>query len=199
MPSSSALNEQNLFQQVAQGDAVAFRSIYDSYFNRLSAYIFKFCKSETATEDIIQDIFIRLWVNRTNLAGVEIPEAYIFSMARNRAIDYLRTLAKHTNLIDILTQQPEAHTDEIEEKLAVHELNTLIEEALKPLSEQKKKVFRLNKIEGLSHDEIAEQMQLSKSTIKNHLSETLQHIRQHLLQRPGSEASLLLLWIISFR
>lgn len=170
--------------------------MYDSYFNQLTAYIFKICKSDAITEEIVQEIFLKLWVNRGYLVDVEDPEAYIFSMARNKTIDHLRRLAKETQLINILSLQLQEHNNDVEEKLNAAVLRQLIEEALLPLSDQKKKIFRLSKQEGLSHDEIAEVMQLSKSTVKNHLSETLQHIREHISQQPNPEA-LLLLWALT--
>ena len=117
-------------------------------------------------------------------------------MARNRTIDHLHRLAKDTNLISVLTGQLSAMGNEIEERLNAKELALLIQEALDQLSTQKRTIFQLSKEQGLSHDQIAEVMQLSKSTVKNHLSETLRHIRQHLSRQPNSEATLLILLLL---
>lgn len=155
------------------------------------------CKSPEATEEIVQDIFIKLWINRHSLSQFDSPEAYIFSMARNRTIDYLRRLAKDTNLMSVLEGDLSTGNNDIEEQLNAKELRRLIEEALGQLSAQKQTVFQLSRDEGLSHDQIAEIMQLSKSTVKNHLSETLRHIREHLSQQPNSEATLLVLLLLS--
>jgi len=184
-------------KQLSKGDERAFRAIYDAYFHHLSAFVLKICKSAEATEEIVQDIFLKLWINRQSLTEVGSPEAYIFSMARNRAIDYLRRLAKDTGLISVLTGELLTEGNDIEERLHAKDLRRLIEDALAPLSVQKKTIFHLSKEEGLSHDQIAEVMQLSKSTVKNHLSETLRHIREHLSQQPNSEATLLLILLFS--
>lgn len=193
LPILAAHEEKLLLHEVANGNEKAFRTLYDAYFNHLSAYIFKLCKSDTATEEIVQDIFVKLWISRTSIKHVDSPEAYIFSMARNKTIDYLRRLAKESNLMDVLEQQLAISNNNVEDKLNAEELKHLIEEALDQLSDQKRKIFQLSKNEGLSHDEIAEKLHLSKSTVKNHLSETLQHVRQHLRRQPNSEALLLLL------
>lgn len=182
-----------LLQDVARGNEKAFRTLYDAYFNHLSAYIFKLCKSKAATEEIVQEIFVKLWVNRALLTDVAILDAYIFTMARNKTIDHLRRLAKETRLISVLSAQASGHNNDIEDKLNASALQLLIEEALEQLSEQKRKIFHLSRHEGLSHDEIAEIMQLSKSTVKNHLSETLKHVRDHISRQPNPE-TLLLLW-----
>jgi len=117
-------------------------------------------------------------------------------MARNKTIDYLRRLVRNTHLMELLTEQL-TDSNGIEEQLNAKELWDLIEEALSGLSEQKKTIFRLSKEEGLSHDQIAEVMHLSKSTVKNHLSETLRHIRGHLQQHPNSEATLVIFLLLA--
>ena len=191
--------EKLLLKEVSKGNEKAFRILYDRYFDRLAAFIFKLCKCETVTEEIVQDIFLKLWINRHLLDQLDCPKAYIFSMARNSSIDYFRRLARETNLISALSAQLQIANNDIEDRLHAKELRRLIEEAVDQLSAQKKKIFKLSKEEGLSHKEIAEVMQLSKSTVKNHLSETLQYVREHLSQQPNSEASLLLLLLITLR
>jgi len=192
----SSYEEKRLLKQISKGDEKAFRALYDAYFNHLSAFVFKLCKSTETTEEIIQDVFVKLWVGRHSLSQMDSPEAYIFSMARNKTIDYLRRLVRNTHLMELLTEQL-TDSNGIEEQLNAKELWDLIEEALSGLSEQKKTIFRLSKEEGLSHDQIAEVMHLSKSTVKNHLSETLRHIRGHLQQHPNSEATLVIFLLLA--
>lgn len=189
--------EKRLLKQVSKGDEKAFRALYDAYFNHLSAFVFKMCKSPAATEEIVQDIFVKLWINRHALPQFDSPEAYIFSIARNRTIDYLRRLARDTDLMNVLSGEILTDNNDIEEQLNAKDLRRLIEEALGHLSAQKQTIFRLSKDEGLDHDQIAAIMQLSKSTVKNHLSETLRHIREHLSQQPNSEATLLIFLLLS--
>jgi RNA polymerase sigma-70 factor (ECF subfamily) len=187
LPVLLSYEEGLLLKEVAKGNEKAFRALYDAYFTHLSAYIFKLSKSKAATEEIVQEIFVKLWVNRALLTGIAILDAYIFTMARNKTIDYLRKLAKETQLITALSIQLQEYNNNIDDKLNISELQLIIEEALSQLSPQKIQIFRLSKQEGLSHDEIANKMQLSKSTVKNHLSETLKHVREHISQQPNHE------------
>ena len=199
MPQLLPYEERRLLKEIAKGNERAFRTLYDAYFPQLSAFTFKLCKSGPATEEIVQDVFVKLWVNRQSLPQLESPEAYMFSMARNRTIDHLRRLIRETDLMEVLASELSSGSNDIEERLDARELHRLIEEALFQLSDQKKIIFRLSKDKGLSHDQIAEIMKLSKSTVKNHLSETLRHIREHLRQQPNSEITLLVFLYLTLR
>ena len=143
----------------------------------------------------MQDVFTRLWKNGVVLMDIDIPEAYIFSIARNRTIDYLRKLARETRLIAQLSNQAGQAEVNMEDTLSADALKTLIEQALESLSRQKQEIFHLSKNIGLSHDEIAKRLNLSKSTVKNHISETLTHIRLRISRKTDTE---LLLFFIFF-
>lgn len=186
MATKKSYNEQLLLKKVASGDGQAFRVIYDAYFDRVSAFAYKISKSDTISAEIVQDVFMKLWTNRQSLQDVLSLEAYIFSITRNKAIDHLRQLARETTLIQALASQTAIGYNPIDDKVHAEELKLLIEEALGQLSEQKRKIFKLSKYDGYSHDDIALQMQLSKSTVKNHLSETLKHLRQQISEHPGT-------------
>jgi RNA polymerase sigma-70 factor (ECF subfamily) len=188
-------NEKELLKAIANGNEIAFKTIYDAYFKKLSAYLYKLCKSNDAAEEMVNDVFLKIWKNKSSLNHIESFEAYLFTMARNKAIDYLRKLAKDTNLITELTAQIQESHNEIEEKLDATALKNLIEQSLAQLSDQKRKIFKMSKEEGYSYDEIAAEMQLSKSTIKNHLSETLKHLKKQVDPESGRSFLLLVMLI----
>jgi RNA polymerase sigma-70 factor (family 1) len=191
LPAESVYTIKELLQQVAEGNEQAFRTIYDAYFNRLAAYVFKLSKSPGVTEEIVQEVFMKLWVKRAVLVRVDNPEAFIFSIARNRTIDFLRSMARDTRLVAVLSERLQQQPQQADTRLSEKELSRLVQEALQQLSEQKKMIYHLSRNEGLSHDEIAEKLQLSKSTVKNNLSATLKHIRLHLERNHGTTAVLL--------
>ncbi len=183
--------------RVSSGDQIAFRKIYDAYFDRLSSYVFKFNKSEEITTEIVQDVFLKIWLSRDVLGNINSLQAYIFTAARNLSIDYLRKLARETQLVELLDEHLKIAQDDIDQKLGLAELRSIIDQGMEGLSEQKKQIFKLSKLDGLSHDEVADLMQLSKSTVKNHLSETLKHLREHLRKNPDYDY-LLLVALLNF-
>jgi RNA polymerase sigma-70 factor (family 1) len=190
-------NEKLLLSLIAQGDENAFRELYDQYFLRLSSYVFKLCKSTYITEDVLQEVFMKLWISRSVLSQVEVPEAFILSIAKNSTVDWLRKLSKRTTLIDDLKNQVQEYSNDTESKMSVESLQSLIASALSQLSREKQKVFHLSKYIGLSHDEIAHELRLSKSTVKNHLSETIKYIKKSI--QPGIPLkAIILLALLSF-
>lgn len=190
---SHLYNERLLLPLIAKGNEKAFRELYEEYFPRLSSYVFKLCKSAYITEDVLQEVFLKLWINRSALNNIEVPEAYILSIAKNTTIDWLRKLARQTNLIADLTTQIEQYSNDAEHKMNVESLENIIAESLSQLSDSKQIVFQLNKRVGLSHDEIALKLHLSKSTVKNHLSETMKYIRKQIQSSVPSEILILLM------
>jgi len=195
---SQSYSDSHVLQRIVAGDENAFRALYENNFDRIAKFTFKMCKSEAVTEEIVQDVFLKLWSNRENIGHVNDIEAYLFSIARNKTIDFLRRLAKETNIIHTLSiQQTEIH-NVVDEKLNEDSLLILIEGALSCLSPQKRKIFEMSKIQGFSHDEIAETLQLSKSTVKNHLSETLKYLKKYILSNPGNDLLLVMFYIEAF-
>lgn len=171
--------EKILFKLIAEGNEPAFRAVYDLYFYKLASYAFKICKSQEAAKEIVQDVFIKLWQNRTKMLEVENYEAFLFTVARNKCFDYLRFITRQTDLLTNLENQISNNTVTSEDKINLEDLNKLIEEALSPLGSQKQKIFYLSKQLGYSNDEIADELQLAKSTVKNHLSQTIQYLKKY--------------------
>jgi RNA polymerase sigma-70 factor (ECF subfamily) len=175
-------NEKVLFLQIAEGDEIAFRKIFDLYKTKLAVFIFRMTKSESCTEELVQDIFVKLWIKRSKLANVDNPRAYIFTIARNRTMDHLRKLATEAKLLNQVWQQISKVQNSTEEQLNAKESQELIHQALVQLSAQKQKIFQLSRYKGLNHEQIADHLSLSKSTVKNHIVETLRYIKTYLHQ-----------------
>lgn len=185
----------DMLNKIIAGDESAFRNFYEENFDRVAKYTFKICKSEIVTEEIVQEVFYKVWTCRSTLLHVNNIEAYVFSIAKNKTIDFLRRLAKETVIISELSNQLTELDNVINEKLDADSLKQEIELALNSLSDQKRRIFEMSKIQGYSHHEIAESLQLSKSTVKNHLSETLKHLKKQIINNPNKNILLLLFYI----
>jgi RNA polymerase sigma-70 factor (family 1) len=173
-------NEQDIIRQVSEGSRSAFRVLFDLYNGRLFAFIYKLTKSETTSAELVQDIFVKLWVSRSELSEIRNVQAYLFTMASNRTIDHLRKVAAESRMLNNLWNRIAKFQESAEQEYNAKECNELINQAMVQLSPQKQKIFRLSRYEGLNHDEIATQLRLSKSTVKNHLVESLRHIKTYM-------------------
>lgn len=186
-------NEKELLRRIAGGDEAAFRIIFDLYRQRLFAFAWQISHSTVEAEEIVQDIFMKLWENRQAMAEVEYPRKYIYTMARNRAVDLLGKIARDHKLRTAAWVNLSQDRNITEELLNEKESRELISEAVASLPEKKQAIFRLSRQEGLSHQEIAREMSLSVQTVKNILTEILKHIKAHLLRH--SELLAIAFWI----
>jgi RNA polymerase sigma-70 factor (ECF subfamily) len=176
-------NDSNLLQRIALGDEQAFHTLFLQHRDKLFVFVRNLTKSENIAEDIIQEVFLKLWTQRESLAEVENANAYVFILVRNKIFDYLRKISNDKRLqekvwknIVSFNVSADEITGNIEEKDTQH----IIEKAIKTLSPQQQKIFLLSRANGMSHEQIAEQLGISKNTVKNHLTTSLLIIRKYL-------------------
>jgi RNA polymerase sigma-70 factor (family 1) len=166
-----------------------FKRLFDSYKNRIYGYVLAIARSPYAAEEITQEIFIKLWLCRDLLPQVENLDGYIFTIARNRTLNYLRKAAYDTRLLRELQELAMPQQNNVEEMALVTDYERLLRDALSMLSPQRRLVFQLSRDGGLNHEQIAEQLHLSRNTVKNHMVEALRFIRSYL----GQHGSLMIL------
>jgi RNA polymerase sigma-70 factor (family 1) len=176
--------ERMLLQQIAKGDTGAFKTIFDTYRGRLHYYIFSFVKSGQVAEELVMDVFMKLWTGREMLIQIENFDAFLFRVAHNKTIDFLRSVAKDPGFRELLWEELQIVSGTgADNALITHEYEEKLREAIDLLSPQRKKVYQLSREMDLTHEEIAGRLNLSKSTVNNHLVEARQFIRQYLVNK----------------
>lgn len=171
-----------LITRLAVGDEAAFRVIYDLLHERIYRLLFALVKDREQTEELLQETFVSLWLNRKKLNPDQPLYPYIYLTARRLAIDHFRKKMTEINAKQYLTRQQTEYSIETEEMVNVADLQRLTEEAIKALPKQQQTVFILSRNEGLSHDEIAERLQISRHTVKNHLVSALKALRIYFVR-----------------
>src|SRR5215469_689859 len=149
--------------------AESFKCLFDNYKNRVYGYVLTITRSPYAAEEITQEIFIKLWLSRDILKGVDNIDGYIFATARNKTLNYLRKAAYDVRLLRELQERAAPETgNNVEERTLTGEYDRLLQDALALLSLQRRLVYQLSRERGLNHEEIANHLQLSRNTVKNH-------------------------------
>ena len=161
--------------RIAEGDEAAFSELFYAYHQRLGAYVYRLTESRPATQEIVQDVFVKIWVKRSGLVDVVNFDAYLFTAARNHVFNYIRNMARERSRQADLEVETTAEAETPGE-----DYHSMLDEAVAQLPQQQQRVYRLHKQEGLSHAEIAERMQLSVETVKKHMSLALRAIRDRL-------------------
>ena len=141
--------------------------------------ILKVVKSGSAAEDIVQETFLRVWLNRDKLAEIEQPRAWILRIAYFRAFTYLRDQSIHEKAVSGLPAD-ELATQDTEARLSLRNMEQAIKKAVQQLPGQQQKVYRLSRESGYKNAEIARMMALSEQSVKNTLVRALKFIRSQL-------------------
>lgn len=179
LPENILPTDKSLFHRIAEGDEQAFRVLFDRYRQRLLGFVFEMTSSASASEEIIQDIFLKIWVNRTGLMSVEHPANYVFIITRNRTMDHLRKVAADKRLSDhlwALSSENQAVND-VDLRVNARVTQEIIDNAVAQLPEQKQFIFTMSRKEGWTNEEIATHLQLSRSRVANVLVEVMKHLR----------------------
>jgi RNA polymerase sigma-70 factor (family 1) len=178
--------ESGVLHQLAQGDESAFKQIYDRYWHSIYRVTKRYTRSSAMAEDIVQEIFSTLWNKRSEFTEVLHLEYYLVTMAKNLTYKTLRKLAYEELAKSRFSAERTIVDTTLDDLLLEKEYEQLVQQAVGLLPTQQKQVFHLAKVEGLSHEAIAEQLNISRLTVKTHMAKALQFIRHYLQPHVGT-------------
>ncbi|MBO9634508.1 MAG: sigma-70 family RNA polymerase sigma factor [Chitinophagaceae bacterium] len=197
MPRSTPYLEKIDLPLIADGDEKAFYEFYTHYSNRLRPFLLKYTRSESHVEDILQETFIRVWVNRDRLPEIENIAGWIFRIASRVYLDHVDRELKHRERKDSFGEALHGSGLVVSaERTRLQEINNCIRKVLNELPEQKRKVFRLNRELGMKPSQIADQLSIPVGTVKNQLSMALREIREELIANGYGPVSIFLLFTL---
>ena len=183
MPDFTSIEKQYILE-LNRGSYKAFDALYTLYSRRLYAFALKMTKAHSDAKEIVQDTFVRLWLNRENVLPEDSFQSYLFTIARNTILNKMRTLINMPVFVDYMEYMNEHHlsADNTSEGMEMDEFRKKLEQAKETLPETQKNVFELSKELGLSHTEVAKQLNLSAQTVRNQLSLALKTLRKKLAE-----------------
>lgn len=174
-------DELSLINQMKGGEMEAFDALYWHYQHSVYRNIFQLIKDEASAEDMLQEVFISLWEKRESIDSTRSLGGWLFISSYNRAINFLKKKNRERLASQLVAELfTESSQEETIKEMRMQEL----EKAIENLPQQKQRVFQMCKVQGLSYAETASILQISKHTVKEHVSGAMIIIRDQLLKIP---------------
>ncbi|TZF83883.1 RNA polymerase sigma-70 factor [Pedobacter sp. BS3] len=174
-------SDNELFELWKGGNERCFQELFSRHFVRLYKFAARHFRDDGYAEETVMDIFFSVWRRRESIQLNGPFDQYLYKALKNRIIDHYRRPAPVTASF---TDLPDSQycTNSVEDILVDKELNLIYRQALEKLSPQRRTVYELSRIQGLSHREIAARLGLSVNTVENHISASLRFLRAYLRQ-----------------
>ncbi|MEO3403517.1 RNA polymerase sigma-70 factor [Mucilaginibacter sp. CAU 1740] len=188
------VNEPELINLIANGDREAFAQFYRAYLKNIYKYIFSISYSKETSEEIVQELFLKVWENRENLGKVKSAKAYLYQCAKNLLLDHIRRSRVESRVMDVIELNALAGENYTENSLAYGEYYQIAQRAIDLLPEKRKLIFKLRLNDDLSLDEIALKLHISKSVVKKQLYAGVNFVRKYINEH--SEIAVLIFYLI---
>ncbi len=171
----------DLILLIQKDDQVAFYNLYERYCRRLYGFVFRYIKQKEDAEEIVQEVFVKIWESRNKIDAYSSFESFLFTIAYNTTISLLRKRTSEKKYLEHLQslQHPDDLPDLIDE-IHFNELNERVQLLLNELTPRQKEIYHLSREEGLSHDEIAKKLDISVNTVKKHMANTLAFLKSQI-------------------
>lgn len=172
--------EAEYMEKLGQGDHKSFDALFVLYHPRVKNFLLGFVKDEEEACDMAQDIFFKVWTNRESISKVASLKAYLYRMARNMVYDYFEHNLVKESYEQKLQSSSNDYSDLIEEDFYARELSILIDIAIEQMPEQRQRIFKMSRKDGLSNEEISQKLEINKRTVENHITQALADLREIL-------------------
>ncbi|MGN8070445.1 RNA polymerase sigma factor [Mucilaginibacter sp. SG564] len=173
-------DEKDLLMQVASGNENAFRQLFMLHHQQLGVHMLRITNSIELAEEVVQDVFVKIWFTRESLVRVDNFKAYLFVISKNHALNCLKKLAKERAMIRQLEDADRPNL----EVAGTDMYYNLLDEAIDQLPPQQQKVYLLSRHGRLKYTEIADQLELSRETVKKYLQiatlSITEYVHEHL-------------------
>lgn len=167
----------NLLNRLSKNDEHAFRLIFHAFSDRVYSFSLRLTRSQETAEEMVQEVFLKIWINRTSLAAIENFHAYLYTITRNLAFNTLKRMSVEEKAKTILQrEQTDIHSD-TEETVIHRDYQQLLNRAISHLPPQQRLVYSLCHQEGLRYEEVAQRLNISRLTVKTHMQQALRTLK----------------------
>lgn len=178
---NSDYSDSELLKDISMDDQEAFRRLFDRYYDRLFQFLLHIVKSRETAEELVMDVFTKIWLARDMATEIENLDGFLFRVAYNKTVDFFRAAARDKRVSEAIWKIGSIPAqNQGEAAMAIREYEAVLRTAVDLLPAQRKKIFLLRQDRGLTPAEIAGQLGISKNTVANTLVEARQFIRAYL-------------------
>lgn len=193
MMSFSYLNESAVILSLKEGNTEAFNYIYKKYNASLYRYALSIVKVPSIAEDIVQDVFLKIWEVRENINLSLSFQAYLYKISRNMVFKTVKKMANDRRRLDrVINEIIKEQDQDITSIIQWQHYSKWLKEAIDNLPPKRQKVFRLCREQGKTYQQAAEELGISRLTVKEHMMLAVRSIKQYLYQH-GDIALMLLI------
>jgi len=175
------LTEKELVELLKNGDKRAFEQLYHNYKGRIYGNLYKMVKSAEIAEEILQELFVKIWIGRENLDTEKSFRSYLFKVSENLVYDFFRKAALNKQMESYLVSVAVPATSSVEQHINYKEGNYILAKAIDCLPPRRKQIYILCKIEGKSYGEVSRLLGVSISTINEHIVKATRVVRKYFL------------------
>ncbi len=169
-------NDSLVLSALSLGSDKAFDALFVRYYPKILGFVMNFCADRQDAENIVQDLFMSLWIKRKRFAEIKNLDSYLFISARNASLRYIKQSLSHDRLDEMANEA--AGDAESDTKVCYDELYGMVMCEISKMPEQRRRIFLMSREQGMSNADIAEKLGISKRTVETHISLALAHLRK---------------------
>ena len=174
------MEDSRLIELLREGDPLSFEILFQKYYVRFYNFVFNLTKNSQAAEDIIQNVFMKIWINRASLRPDQSIHNYIYVLSKREMLNHIRDRKAYVQ-VERLVMAEQPSEEVTDQSMALKELDGRIRRFIADMPEQRRKVFLLSRYRGLTNKEIAEMMGLSVRTVDRHINLALTSLKKEFM------------------